>query len=34
VVDLRPLAQGLEALILREGAVPRDEALRRIRNAL
>jgi release factor glutamine methyltransferase len=34
VVDLRPLAHGLEALILREGAVPRDEALRRIRNAL
>jgi release factor glutamine methyltransferase len=34
VVDLRPLSQGGEALVLREGAVHRDEALRRIHTVL
>ena len=31
VVDLRPLAHGEEPVVLREGAVSRDEVMRRIR---
>ena len=31
VVDLRPLTGGGEALVLREGAVPKEKVLRRIR---
>lgn len=34
VVDLRPLATGAEALVLREGAVPADDVLRLVAQAL